>query len=169
MTMTEAYESVYSYRMDRIYRARGLYLHREPCSTRAVLAEVGPSAGIGEAEDRHWGRRATVKGYRVRFVPEVKFYHPAQETRADLFHTWDRQCAHDYADARARSRRRRSLLSARAAPRGDGRLGWSSRPGSGYGRHPAFLLIGATARCNVLALHPSMISPSTGRVFCRAS
>jgi hypothetical protein len=68
-----------------------------------VLADVGPFAGIGVAEDRDWGRRATAKGYRIRFVPGMRAYHPARKSFAELALKWERQTAHDYADAGPRS------------------------------------------------------------------
>jgi hypothetical protein len=71
-----------------------------------VLADVGPFAGIGVAEDRDWGRRATAKGYRIRFVPGMKVYHPARARFAELAQKWERQTAHDYADACLRPRGR---------------------------------------------------------------
>lgn len=102
MTMLEAYESVYAYRMDRYIVREGFTGTGNLVVRRAVLEDVGPFAGIGVAEDRDWGRRATTKGYRIRFVPGMRAYHPARQRLAELFHKWDRQCAHDYADARAR-------------------------------------------------------------------
>jgi glycosyltransferase involved in cell wall biosynthesis len=102
MTMIEAYESVYAYRMDRYIAREGFTGTGNLVVRRAVLADVGPFAGIGVAEDRDWGRRATAKGYRIRFVPGMRAYHPARQRLAESFRKWDRQCAHDYADARAR-------------------------------------------------------------------
>jgi GT2 family glycosyltransferase len=117
MTMTEAYESVYAYRMDRYIAREGFTGTGNMVVRREVLADVGPFAGIDLAEDRDWGRRATAKGYRIRFVPEMRVYHPARKTLAELFHKWDRQSAHDYADARMRSGGRlRFALKAMAMP-----------------------------------------------------
>ena len=102
MTMTEAYESVYAYRMDRYIAREGFTGTGNLVVRRAVLSDVGPFAGITVAEDRDWGRRATAKGYRLQFVPAMKVYHPARKSLAELFDKWNRQCAHDYGDARAR-------------------------------------------------------------------
>lgn len=100
MTMTEAYESVYAYRMDRYIAREGFTGTGNLVVKREVLADVGPFAGIGVAEDRDWGRRATAKGYRIRFVPGMRAYHPARQNVSELLAKWDRQSAHDYVLAR---------------------------------------------------------------------
>ena len=104
LTALEAYESIYAYRMDR-------YIAREDFTgtgnlivRRAVFDDVGPFAGIGVAEDRDWGQRATAKGYRIRYVEGMKVYHPARKTFAELARKWDRQTAHDYAKAKTEGR-----------------------------------------------------------------
>ena len=117
MTMLEAYESVYAYRMDRYIAREGFTGTGNLVVRREVLSEVGPFAGIGVAEDRDWGRRATAKGYRIRFVPGMKAYHPARQSLTELFQKWNRQCAHDYVDARARPRGRlRFVIKTLAMP-----------------------------------------------------
>jgi glycosyltransferase involved in cell wall biosynthesis len=100
LTMLEAYESIYAYRMDRYIAREGFTGTGNLVVRRAVLDDVGPFAGIGVAEDRDWGRRATAKGYRIRYVAGMKVYHPARTTFTDLYRKWDRQMAHDYTDAR---------------------------------------------------------------------
>ena len=102
MTMLEAYESVYAYRMERYIAQEGFTGTGNLVVRRKVIEDVGPFAGIGVAEDRDWGRRATAKGYCIRFVPGMMVFHPARQRLRELFQKWDRQCAHDYSDARAR-------------------------------------------------------------------
>lgn len=101
-TMTEAYESLYAYRMDRYIAREGFTGTGNLVVCRAVLEDVGPFAGIGVAEDTDWGHRATAKGYRIRFAPEMRVYHPARATFAELARKWDRQIGHEYNRARAR-------------------------------------------------------------------
>lgn len=101
-TMTEAYESLYAYRMDRYIAREGFTGTGNLVVRRAVLADVGPFAGIGVAEDRDWGQRATAKGYRIRFVAGMRVYHPARRDVGELCVKWNRQTAHDYMLARAR-------------------------------------------------------------------
>ena len=103
-TMTEAYESLYSYRMDRYIAREGFTGTGNLVVRRAVLEEVGAFAGIGVAEDRDWGHRATARGYRIRFLPGMRAYHPARQNVTELCTKWDRQSAHDYVLARARPR-----------------------------------------------------------------
>lgn len=102
LTMTEAYESIYAYRMDRYIAREGFTGTGNLVMRRAVFDAVGPFAGIGVAEDRDWGRRATAKGYRIRFVPGMRAYHPARDSLSDLARKWDRQLAHEFTALRGR-------------------------------------------------------------------
>jgi GT2 family glycosyltransferase len=107
LTAIEAYESVFGYRVDRYIAQEGFTVTCNLMMRREVLAKVGPFAGIGIAEDRDWGQRATAMGYRIRYVPQMKVYHPARTSFAELCRKWDRQTAHDYAEARAGGHRLR--------------------------------------------------------------
>ena len=100
LTMLEAYESIYAYRMDRYIAREGFTGTGNLVVRRAVLQDVGPFAGIGVAEDRDWGQRATAKGYRIRYVAAMKVYHPARKQFAELRQKWDRHMAHDFIRAR---------------------------------------------------------------------
>ena len=103
LTALEAYESIYAYRMDR-YIAREGFTGTGNLVVRApVLRDVGPFAGIGVAEDIDWGKRATGKGYRIRYVAGMKVYHPARSHFAELRQKWDRHVAHFWTEA-AKSR-----------------------------------------------------------------
>ena len=101
LTALEAYESVYAYRMDRYIAREGFTGTGNLVVRRGVLTDVGPFAGIGVAEDRDWGQRATAKGYSIRYIAGMKVYHPARRSFAELAQKWDRQTAHDYVKARA--------------------------------------------------------------------
>lgn len=102
LTMLEAYESIYAYRMDRYIAREGFTGTGNLVVRRTVLADVGPFAGIGVAEDRDWGQRATAKGYRIRYVAGMKVYHPARKQFSELRQKWDRHMAHDFILARQR-------------------------------------------------------------------
>lgn len=97
LTVLEAYESIYAYRMDRYIAREGFTGTGNLVIRPHVFADVGPFAGIGVAEDRDWGQRATAKGYRIRYVGAMRVYHPARETFDQLRQKWDRHMAHDYA------------------------------------------------------------------------
>lgn len=114
LTSLEAYESVYAYRMDRYIAREGFTGTGNLVVRRAVLDDVGPFAGIGVAEDRDWGQRATAKGYRIRYVAGMKVYHPARKSLSELCTKWDRQSAHDYVKARDNGRWLRFVLKALA-------------------------------------------------------
>ena len=102
MTALEAYESEYAYRMDRYIAREGYTGTGNLVVRRAILAEVGPFCGLSMAEDRDWGQRATRAGHRIRFVPDMRVYHPARDSFADIFTKWDRHIAHDFAQVPAR-------------------------------------------------------------------
>ncbi len=98
----EAYESEFAYRMEH-YIARQGFTGTGNMAVRAgVMAAVGPFAGIGTAEDRDWGRRATAQGHTITWAPDMIAYHPARESFAELARKWDRHIAHDYALYRQR-------------------------------------------------------------------
>lgn len=101
MTMLEAYESIYAYRMDRYIAREGFTGTGNLVVRRDVLDAVGPFAGIGVAEDRDWGQRATGAGHRIRYVAGMKVYHPARKRFSELCQKWDRHMAHDFTRARA--------------------------------------------------------------------
>ncbi len=102
-TMLECYESIYAYRMDRYIAREGFTGTGNLVVRRAVLDDVGPFAGVGVAEDRDWGKRATAKGYRIRYLAAMRVYHPARTDFPELFRKWDRHLAHDFVVSRARS------------------------------------------------------------------
>ena len=97
LTMLEAYESIYAYRMDRYIAREGFTGTGNLVVRRAVLDAVGPFAGIGLAEDRDWGQRATRAGHVIRYVPGMRVYHPARLHQTELRQKWDRHMAHDFA------------------------------------------------------------------------
>jgi glycosyltransferase involved in cell wall biosynthesis len=102
LTMLEAYESIYAYRMDRYIAKEGFTGTGNLVVRPAVLKAVGPFAGLSVAEDRDWGQRATAAGYKIRYVASMKVYHPARSQFSELKSKWDRHMAHDFVNARAR-------------------------------------------------------------------
>jgi glycosyltransferase involved in cell wall biosynthesis len=102
LTLLEAYESIYAYRMDRYIRREGFTGTGNLVVRREVLEAVGPFAGVSVAEDRDWGHRATGMGYSIRYVAGMKVYHPARTSFAEMRAKLDRHAAHDYVAAKAR-------------------------------------------------------------------
>lgn len=96
LTVLEAYESIYAYRMERYIREEGFTGTGNLVVKTPVLETVGDFAGLDKAEDRDWGHRATGMGFEISYVPQMKVYHPARRSFADLYLKWDRQLAHDY-------------------------------------------------------------------------
>ncbi|SNR72086.1 glycosyltransferase [Puniceibacterium sediminis] len=105
LTMLEAYESIFAYRMDRYIAREGFTGTGNLVVRRAVLDAVGPFAGLSVAEDRDWGQRATRAGYVIRYVPGLKVFHPARKSFAELRQKWDRQMAHDFSGVRGNVRK----------------------------------------------------------------
>lgn len=101
LTMLEAYESIYAYRMDRYIAREGFTGTGNLVVRRSVLQDVGPFAGLSVAEDRDWGQRATARGYRIRFVAEMRVFHPARTDFDGLYQKWDRHTAHDFRAAQS--------------------------------------------------------------------
>jgi glycosyltransferase involved in cell wall biosynthesis len=113
-TVWEAYESEFAYRMEHYIKRQGFTGTGNLAVTRAVWDDVGPFAGIGVAEDRDWGQRATAAGHAIAWVPDMVAYHPARSSFAELARKWDRHTAHDFEMWRAR-RFGRALWAARSA------------------------------------------------------
>jgi len=99
-TFVEPYESIYSYR-NREHIAEGFSGTGNLATLPAVMAAIGPFAGIDVAEDQDWGLRASAAGYVIRYVPEMVVYHPARKTFSELTAKWDRHIAHHYGRTRA--------------------------------------------------------------------
>ncbi len=95
-TMLEAYESVYAYRMKEYIARQGFTGTGNLAVRRATMDKVGQFAGLGVAEDRDWGQRATAQGIATHYVPGMIVYHPARKTFAELCDKWDRHTAHDF-------------------------------------------------------------------------
>lgn len=111
ITVLEAYESIYAYRMDRYIAREGFTGTGNLVMRRATYDAVGPFGGLEIAEDRDWGQRATRAGYRFLFVPEMRVYHPARRSFSELAAKWRRQTAHDYVRDRGSAAGRMKFLA----------------------------------------------------------
>lgn len=95
-TDVEIYEAVFAYRQRLYIEKHGFSGTGNLAMHRDVFADVGPFAGISQAEDVEWGRRANAAGYRIRFVENMVIYHPARPDVASLLVKWQRHVAHDH-------------------------------------------------------------------------
>lgn len=95
LTVLEAYESIFAYRMDRYIARQGFTGTGNLVTRRRVFDAVGPFAGLNLAEDRDWGQRASRLGFAVKYHPDLKVLHPPRPNFAQLQSKWDRQIAHD--------------------------------------------------------------------------
>jgi glycosyltransferase involved in cell wall biosynthesis len=96
MTMLEAYESIYAYRQREYIERQGFSGTGNLAMPRPIFEDVGPFAGIGVAEDREWGGRASHRGFVIQYLPQMIVYHPARGSLSALRNKWDRHIAHDY-------------------------------------------------------------------------
>lgn len=94
----ESYEAVFAYRQEDYIEKMGFSGTGNLAMRRAAYEAVGPFAGIEVAEDRDWGRRATAKGWRIKYLPSMIACHPARKTFAELCRKWDRHVSHDYEE-----------------------------------------------------------------------
>lgn len=104
LTPVEAFEAVFAYRQSMYIEKQGFSGTGNLAMHRSVHEAVGPFAGIGIAEDRDWGRRASAAGYRPVYVPAMRIYHPARTDVASLTAKWRHHVAHDWAEHRAAGR-----------------------------------------------------------------
>jgi cellulose synthase/poly-beta-1,6-N-acetylglucosamine synthase-like glycosyltransferase len=95
-TAIEAYEGIFSYRVR-------LYVERQHFATtgnmavrRATFRAVGPFGGIAIMEDNDWGQRATARGHRIAYAPQVRVVTQPCKTFAELTRRWDRHIAHAF-------------------------------------------------------------------------
>jgi glycosyltransferase involved in cell wall biosynthesis len=98
ITMLEAYECIYAYRQQMYIDRLGFSGTGNLAMRRSVFEKVGPFAGIGVAEDREWGQRATGIGFSICYCPGMKVFHPARRSFSELQAKWDRHVAHDYTE-----------------------------------------------------------------------
>lgn len=112
-TALEAYEMVYSYRMDRYLRERGFTGAGNMALRRSVWQAVGPFGGIATAEDMEWCHRALALGISIVHVPQMRVWHPARPGMAELFAKSSRISAQGWTVARG-SLRGRAFFAARA-------------------------------------------------------
>ena len=143
ITALEAYESIYAYRMDRYIARHGFTGTGNLVVRRGILEAVGPFGDLSVAEDRDWGQRATRAGYRIRYVPEMRVYHPARARFSDLQKKWDRHTAHDFTEAALKSGGRLrwgiKTLAMVASPLAElPRIAFSDRISGGRARFLAF-------------------------------
>lgn len=95
LTVLEAYESIFAYRMDRYIAEQGFTGTGNLVVRRDVFEKVGPFAGVAVAEDRDWGLRATGLDFSIQYLAEMRVFHPARQSFAELQAKWNRQISHD--------------------------------------------------------------------------
>jgi glycosyltransferase involved in cell wall biosynthesis len=102
LTLLEAYESVFAYRMKEYIAKQGFTGTGNLAVRTTVFTTVGPFGGIEIAEDRDWGQRALRLGYRTQYCSEMIVFHPARKNLIEIAEKWQRHTAHDFALAQSR-------------------------------------------------------------------
>lgn len=95
-TAVECFEAEFGYRMEHYIRREHFTGTGNLAMRRTTFDLVGGFAGIGVAEDRDWGQRAKALGIPIIWAPDMRVYHPARESFAELTRKWDRHTAHDF-------------------------------------------------------------------------
>lgn len=95
----ELYEAIFAFR-NREYIKSGFSGAGNMAIRREVFDRVGPFAGIGVAEDKDWGLRATALGIVTSYQPGMVIFHPARDSFDDLKSKWSRHIDHEYAEIR---------------------------------------------------------------------
>ena len=101
-TFNEAYEAEFSFRNQHYIAKQSFAVTANLAMRRAVFEAVGGFGGIGIAEDRDWGQRASAKGYPTLWEPAMRADHPARSGFTELARKWDRHTAHDFETIVAR-------------------------------------------------------------------
>ncbi|WEX91234.1 glycosyltransferase [Sinorhizobium garamanticum] len=103
LTLLEAYESVFAYRMKEYIAKQGFTGTGNLAVRAEIFFAVGPFGGLEIAEDRDWGQRALGQGYRTHYCPSMIVYHPARKTFGDIARKWRRHTIHDFARIQSKS------------------------------------------------------------------
>lgn len=113
-TAIEAYEAVFSFDQRAYIETKQFSVTANLAMARAVHAAVGAFGGIDIAEDSDWGTRAHRAGYRTRFLPTMRVFHPARADYPALTRKFERIVRHFWND-HVRSGAPRWRWQARAA------------------------------------------------------
>lgn len=92
----EAFEAVFSFRQKMYIKRKSFSVTADLACSREVFDRVGSFAGISQAEDLDWGRRAEEAGMRFRYISRMLVFHPARLTLYDLEKRWARFIAHHW-------------------------------------------------------------------------
>lgn len=95
MSGVEAFETVFGFRQRWYIETKHFSVTANLAMGKAVLAAVGPFAGIDKAEDLDWGQRGFAKGYVTRFEPNMGIWHPARPDFDSMARKWQRLIDHE--------------------------------------------------------------------------
>ncbi len=95
-TGIEAFEAVFSFRQKMYIKRKGFSGTGNLMVDRDLWHKVGPFGGIGTAEDRDWGQRASALGAQTRYLPRMIVFHPARMDMDEVAGRWGRIIAHDF-------------------------------------------------------------------------
>jgi GT2 family glycosyltransferase len=88
----EAFEAVFAFRQRDYVERKGFSVTANLVTTRAVFEATGPMVP-GLSEDMDWCRRATAKGFALRYDDALAVAHPARQDWPALERKWRRLSA----------------------------------------------------------------------------
>ena len=96
LTDIEAYESVFAYQQKNYIEKKHFSGTGNLAMTRKIYEKVGPFRGLGVAEDRDWGQRATKLGVAIVYCSGMIVFHPGRVSFEELCVKWRRHILHDH-------------------------------------------------------------------------
>jgi len=91
----QAFETVFAFPQAFYIARKGFSVTANLVTTRKIFLDVGPFDGR-VVEDHDWCRRATAKGYPIRYCPELVVSHPTRRDWAELRRKWIRANNENY-------------------------------------------------------------------------
>ncbi len=85
----EAFETVFAFHQRDYIEKKGFSVTANLLTTRAVFEDTGPLI-VGLSEDVDWCHRATAKGHRIAYAPDLAVSHPTRQDWAALSKKWHR-------------------------------------------------------------------------------
>lgn len=104
LTEIEAYESVFAYQQKNYIEQKNFSGTGNLSMHRNIYEKVGPFRGLGVAEDRDWGQRATKQGVSILYCPNMIVFHPGRVSFEELCVKWRRHILHDLEQNRERNK-----------------------------------------------------------------
>ncbi|MEP3347005.1 MAG: glycosyltransferase [Litoreibacter sp.] len=97
----EAFEHVFAFNQQHYIQRKGFSVTANLVTNTDVFKHVGPFRA-GVSEDYDWGQRATEYGYKIKFKPNLRVFHPSRSSWEGLTSKWRRITIESYGIHRSR-------------------------------------------------------------------